>query len=77
MAQKIVKIKQELLLKKDELSTIKRRKTSALDIRPSAFALGGMLGVGIITALVLVIAISDLPLLGNQIRLLHHKIKPI
>lgn len=76
VAQKIVKIKQELLLKKDELSTIKRRKTSVLDIRPSAFALGSMLGVGIITTLVVVIAISDLPLLGNKIKLWHHKIRP-
>lgn len=76
VAQKIVKIKQELLLKKDKLSTIKRRKTSVLDIRPSAFALGSMLGVGIITTLVVVIAISDLPLLGNKIKLWHHKIRP-
>lgn len=76
VAQKIVKIKQKLLLKKDELSTIKRRKTSVLDIRPSAFALGSMLGVGIITTLVVVIAISDLPLLGNKIKLWHHKIRP-
>lgn len=76
VAQKIVKIKQELLLKKDKLSTIKRRKTSVLDIRPSAFALGSMLGVGIITTLVVVIAISDLPLLSNQIKLWNHKIRP-
>lgn len=73
VAQKIVKIKQELLLKKGELSTIKRRKTSVLDIRPSAFALGSMLGVGIITTLVVVIAISDLPLLS---KLGNHKIRP-
>ncbi|XP_048728747.1 uncharacterized protein LOC125646470 [Ostrea edulis] len=69
--RKILKIKQELKLNKIQLSKTKRQKISSSDSRPSAFALGSVLGVGIIITFFLTIMICDLPSLHRQINSRH------
>nr|XP_022321446.1 uncharacterized protein LOC111123424 [Crassostrea virginica] len=75
VVKKMVDIRNQLLLEKSSLTSTRRQKISMADPRRSAFAVGSMLGIGIITAVVLIIVISDLPLLRCQ-RCLKSKVKP-
>ena len=75
VVKKMVDIRNQLLLEKSSLTSTRRQRISMADPRGSAFAVGSMLGIGIITAVVLIIVISDLPLLRCQ-RCLKSKVKP-
>ncbi|XP_062574576.1 uncharacterized protein LOC134236424 [Saccostrea cucullata] len=64
----IEKRKKKLEVKKFELSSTIRKKTSAPDERKSAQGVGMALGVGLITSVLSIIICSDLPLLWRHIR---------
>ncbi|XP_062620854.1 uncharacterized protein LOC134282461 [Saccostrea cucullata] len=64
----IEKRKKMLEVKKNELSSTIRKKTSAADERRSAQGVGMVLGVGLITSVLSIIICSDLPLLCRHIR---------
>ncbi|XP_062569352.1 CUB and sushi domain-containing protein 3-like, partial [Saccostrea cucullata] len=68
LSKVIVKRKKLLEVKKMELSSTIRQKTSAADERRSAQGVGMALGVGLITSVLSIIICSDLPLLCRHIR---------
>jgi hypothetical protein len=55
-------------MKKSNLSSQVRKKISAKDTRVSATSIGSVLGLGIIIAVLLMIVISDIPLIVEHIR---------
>ncbi|XP_062578279.1 E-selectin-like [Saccostrea cucullata] len=68
LKNRIKKLKKELKVKMENLSSTLRSKTCAKDDRQSSTGIGSILGGGIITFVVVLLVISDLPLLYRQIR---------
>ncbi|XP_062583788.1 uncharacterized protein LOC134245522 [Saccostrea cucullata] len=58
----------QLKVKTSDLTSVKSRKTSAPDPRPSSKAVGSLLGIGILVFIFAVIIISDFPLLYRHIK---------
>ncbi|XP_061178305.1 limulus clotting factor C-like [Saccostrea echinata] len=68
LQNRIDKLKKELKVKMEKLSSTLRRKTCAKDERQSSTFVGSVLGGVIITFVVVIIVLSDIPLLLRQIR---------
>jgi hypothetical protein len=68
LESKVAATKKSLTVKKANLSAQTRKKISAKDARPSATSLGSVLGLGIIITALLIIVISDIPLMVEHIR---------
>jgi hypothetical protein len=65
--------KRILAVKKSNLSIQTRKKISAKDTRTSATLVGGVIGLGAITVVILGIVISDIPLIVEHIKYGPHK----
>ncbi|XP_062583806.1 uncharacterized protein LOC134245541 [Saccostrea cucullata] len=68
LQNKINVMTEKLKVKKSDLTSVKSRKTSAPDPRPSSKAVGSLIGIGILVFIFAVIIISDFPLLYTHIK---------
>jgi hypothetical protein len=68
LESRIAATKRSLTVIKWNLSSQVRKKISAKDMRPSATSVGSVLGLGIIITVILIIVISDVPLIVGDIR---------
>ncbi|XP_061196342.1 uncharacterized protein LOC133204605 [Saccostrea echinata] len=71
----VKKIKSELSIKTNETSIAQRKKISAADNRPSATAVGSVLGGALLGSLVLLIVVSDAAVLLSHIKMAVHNIR--
>ncbi|XP_062589156.1 uncharacterized protein LOC134250829 [Saccostrea cucullata] len=68
LQDKITAIQKKLVLEKKNLASQKNAKISVADPRPSAKAVGSIVGVGIIMFTFAIIVLLDLPVLYRHIR---------
>ena len=58
---KLLRILEDLTLNPRELSSFKRTKISAKDDRPTAKAVGSVLGIGFLVTICVLIVVPDIP----------------
>ncbi|KAK3106569.1 hypothetical protein FSP39_022690 [Pinctada imbricata] len=72
LEEKIKELINALKLERKSLSSFKRTKISAADKRVSSAAIGSVLGIGVLSAITLIIVLPDVPILGFHFFRFHH-----